>query len=105
MMALTTVTTNSMTAHSDSATTMTNVDTQLFEVGSTLFYIVIGAGSGVLVLLLVILVMCAAVCYLYLAADRGKSYTITTESADTMYEQLHNGAPGRENSEQQWQSE
>ena len=102
MMAPTTVTANSMTAHSDSATTiMTNVDTQLFEVGSTLFYIVIGAGSGVLFLLLVILVMCAAVCYL--AADRGKSYTITTESADTMYEQLHNG--GRENSEQQWQSE
>ena len=94
------ITTNSTTVQSDSATTTdSEVDNQLIDVGSTLFYIVVGAGSGVLVLLLIILIMCASVCYLI--ADRGKSYTITT---DTMHKQ-QTLSGDRENPEWQWQSE
>ena len=68
----------------------------LIEVGSVLFYIVVGAVSGVLILLLAILIMCTAVWCL--AADKGKSYTITTAA---MYrQQIQSGK--RENPQQQW---
>ena len=59
----------------------------------------VGAGCGVLVLFLIILIMCASVCYLI--ADRGKSYTITT---DIMYRQ-QTLSGDRENPEWQRQSE
>ena len=61
------------------------VDAQLIEIGSILFYIVIGAGSSVLVLLLIIVIMCTSV--YYLLADREKSYIITTDT--TQGQQTH----------------
>ena len=92
------LTTNSTTVI-DSTTSTVILGSHFIEVGSTIFYIVVGAGSGVLVLLLIIVIMCASVCYLI--ADRGKSYTITT---DTMHRQ-QTLSGDRENPEWQWQSE
>ena len=88
------ITTNSTTVTVTSTAT-TIIGTQ---VGSTLFYIVVGAGSGVLILLLVILIMCMAVCCL--AADKGKSYTITTAAMHRQETQY--GERDVENPEQRW---
>ena len=52
----------------------------IIEVGSTLFYIVIGAGSAVLILSLIITIMLTAICFL--ATKKGQSYTLAIDDKD-----------------------
>ena len=103
-----TVTTNSTTITASSAITTEaergtpepyiTFGSNLIEVGNALFYIVVGAGSGVLILLLVILIMCMAVCCL--VADKGKSYTITTAAMHT--QQIQCGERDSRNPDRRW---
>ena len=49
----------------------------IIEVGGTLFYIVIGAGSAILILSLIITIMLSAICFL--ATKKGESYTLAID--------------------------
>ena len=74
-------TNNNEIANSSSTTTTTSTTTSghgvhPFEIGSPLFYIMVGAGSGMLILLLIILTMDVAISCL--AARKVRSYTLTT---------------------------
>ena len=61
---------NLTSTYNNSVTPMTTLavtlgsNLNIIEVGSVLFYTVVGAGSGVLILLLIILMMFITVCYL-----------------------------------------
>ena len=46
-----------------------------FQIGSTLFYVVVGLGGGILVTLTFIIMMCVVIC---LARRRKESHVITT---------------------------
>ena len=79
------LTTNTTSSESDLMTlnTITStiaVGSNIVEVESTLFYILIGAGSGILILLFIILIMFLSACYL--ATNKGRSYTITAAVQD-----------------------
>ena len=60
---------------SDSANT--TLGTNIFDVGSTLFYVVIGSVSGILLLIITIIILLFATCLL--AISKGRSYTLNTE--------------------------
>ena len=59
-----------------------------FEVGSALFYVVVGAGSIMSLLLCVILILCVAIGYL--VARKRRSYTVTGTPGPQPGEQSHN---------------
>ena len=59
-----------------------------FEVGSPLFYVVVGAGSVMSLLLCVILILCVAIGYL--VARKRRSYTVTGTPGPQPGEQSHN---------------
>ena len=60
-----------------------------FEVGSALFYVVVGAGSIMSLLLCVILILCVAIGYL--VARKRRSYTVAATPGPTQPgEQSHN---------------
>jgi hypothetical protein len=89
-----TLTTNQTSFEGVSATLNTTTSTSttaigsdnIFEVGSPLFYIVIGAGSGILILSLIMLIILIAICFL--ATNKGQSYilAIHDQSGDTELE-------------------
>ena len=74
----TTTITISGTTQSDSANTI--LGTNIFDVGSTLFYVVIGSGSGILLLIITIIILLFATCLL--AISKGRSYTLNTETTN-----------------------
>jgi hypothetical protein len=59
-----------------------------FEIGSALFYVVVGAGSVMCILLCVILTLCGAIGYL--VARKRRSYTVTATPGPQPGEQSHN---------------
>jgi hypothetical protein len=58
----------------------------IFEVGSALFYIVIGAGSGILILSLIIPTI---ICFLVTTKGQFKTLAINDQSGDTESPNLH----------------
>jgi hypothetical protein len=76
----------SVTPNTTTSTTAIIGSDNIFEVGSLLFYIVIGAGSGILILSLIMLIILIAICFL--ATNKGQSYilAIHDQSGDTELE-------------------
>ena len=75
-----------------------------FEVGTPLFYVVVGAGSVMTLLLCVILILCVAIGYL--VARKRRTYTVTaTPGPQPGGEQTHNEEGHTPDQQQQLQSQ
>ena len=75
-----------------------------FEVGTALFYVVVGAGSIMSILLCVILILCVAIGYL--VARKRRSYTVNAETPGPQPgEQSHSEEGPTPNQQQHLQSQ
>ena len=67
---------SNVTGDSTNAASAATTGTHLLEVGSPLFYVVVGAGSGILIVILIIFILCVVIGCSCLTARKERTYSI-----------------------------